>query len=81
MALPPRADHLLVGSTPEQGVWVLLSDVSLDGAELQGGQRAAAHHADHPVPLGVKVHQVLAAPVLMVVATVVPAWNPTEART
>lgn len=59
---------------------MLLADVPLDGAQFQGGQRAAAHHADHPVSLGVEVHQVLAAPVLVVVAAVVAAGDPAQAR-
>lgn len=79
VALPARADDLLVGGAPQQRVGVLLADVALDGAQLESGQRAAAHHADHAVPQGVKVHQVLAAPVLVVVAPVVPARDATQA--
>lgn len=81
MALPARADHLLVCSTPQERVRVLLPDVSFDGTELQGCERAAAHHADHSVPLGVKVHQVLAAPVFVVVAAVIAARNSAQAWT
>ncbi|TNN57114.1 hypothetical protein EYF80_032699 [Liparis tanakae] len=80
VALPAGADDLLVGGAPQQRVGVLLPDVPLDGAELQRGQRAAAHHADHAVPPGVEVHQVLAAPVLVVVAPVVPSRDPAQAR-
>jgi len=79
VALPARADHLLIPGTPQQGVGVLLADVPLDGAEFERGQRAAAHHADHALPQLVKVHQVLAAPVLVVVAPVVPSRDAAEA--
>ena len=75
MGIPAVADDFLLPGTPVQGVRVLLADVSLDGAELEGGQGAAAHHAHHAVPGRVEVHQVLQPPVLMVVATMVTARN------
>lgn len=60
---------------------MLLSNMPLDGAEFESGQRAPTHHADHAVTTGVKVHQELAAPVLVVVAPVVPARDAAEAGT
>lgn len=50
---------------------MLLTDVSLDGAELEGVARELPHHAHHAVPGRVEVHQVLQPPVVMVVAAIV----------
>jgi len=80
VGVPGAEDELLLAGSPGAGVGVLLSDVTLDGAELEGGEGAAADQAEQPVPRRVELHQVLGSPALVVIATVIPAGDAAPAR-
>lgn len=72
-------DRFLLGA-PGEGVDVLLPNVPLDGAELERGQGAPTHHADHAVPRRVEIHQVFRPPMFVVIPPMVPPRNPAFAR-
>lgn len=80
VGVPGAEDELLLAGPPGAGVGVLLADVALDGAELEGGQGAATDHAEHPVPCRVELHQVLGPPALVVIPPVVPTRDAAATR-
>lgn len=80
VGIPGAEDELLLAGSPSAGIGVFLPDMALDGAELEGGEGAAANHAEHPVSRRVELHQVFGSPAFVVIPTVIPTRDTAPTR-